>query len=87
MCGRPFSPHPALSTALGRGLQSQHVTHSQEDPPTTGSRKHRAGDTSWRRGDLCVETAETVPELSPAALRAPPGYVCPDPRTLAVRDP
>ena len=29
-----------------------------------------------------------IPELSPAALRAPPGYVCPDPRmTLEVKDP
>ena len=38
-----------LTSASSR-VRYQHVTHSQEDPPTSGPRKRRDGDTSWRKG-------------------------------------
>ena len=78
----------ALSTALGPSLQPQHSTHSQEDSPTQSPRSTGMETRAGGRGDLCAQTGKMIPELSPAALRAPPGYVCPDPRmTLEVKDP
>ena len=45
---------PALSTALGPSLQSQHSTHSQEDSPTQSPRSTGMETRAGGRGDLCA---------------------------------